>query len=141
MRFRGVGGAEQHVAQSLVARAGLGLHHHEQIADRRAGDEQPGCPQERKRAHLLAMAHRDLGGDPPADRGAGQVEIGQPERIDDLQIVEDEIVHGLGQVILGAVAAPRVCGCDDTEFLPEAMVERQPIRPRAMNVGEPVQVE
>ena len=88
------------MAQALVARARLGLHHHEQIADRRAGHEQSRCPQQRERAHLLAMAHRDLGRDPAADRRADQVEIGQTERIDDLQIVEDEIVDGLGQIVL-----------------------------------------
>ncbi|MDE0059768.1 MAG: hypothetical protein OXP07_16740 [Defluviicoccus sp.] len=120
-----------------VGRMGLPEH----VGDRRAGDEQPGRADQREAADALRVAHRDLGRDPAADAGPGEAERPEPERVEQLEIVEHQIVDGLQRLVLRAPGAAGMGGRDQRDAPGERLVERQKGEGRAVDVGDAVQVD
>ena len=95
-----------------------------------------------RRRYALGMAHRELGRDPAADAGTGDVDLVETERIHRLDIAEGEIVHGLDVVVLVRAGAAGMRRRDHgAKALRERVVERQESRRRAVHVGEAVQIE
>ena len=68
---------------------------HEDVADRRARHEQPAGADQAQAPHPLGVAHGQLGGDPAADAVADQIETRQPERVEDLEVMEDDVVDAV----------------------------------------------
>ena len=67
------------------------------------GTNSPQAPIRPRRAHPFGVAHRQLGGDPAADAVADQIEALQPQRVEDFEIMEDDIVDA---VAFGELVAP-----------------------------------
>ena len=113
---------------------------HEDVADRLARHEQPAGADQRQPRHPLGMPHRELGGDPAADAMADEIEARQPERVEQFEIVEDDVVDGAGVELVRAVAAG-MRGRDHAGVLRQPLMERHEVAGDAVHVGEAVQID
>ena len=87
------------------------------------------------------MAHRQFGGDPAADAMADQIETLEPERVEQLEIVEDHVVDVITVAELVAAGAARMRGRDHPRGPGEAVVKRLQVGRDAVHVGEAVQID
>ena len=87
------------------------------------------------------MPHGKLGSDPATYAVPDQIESFQTQRVENFEIVKDDIFHGIDiRVFIGSGAAG-VRRSDQAGTLGDSLMEGQPTIRYSMNVGEPVQVE
>src|SRR6266508_2908637 len=140
-RLGRAGIAEQRVPEVGVVTAVLGLHHHENVGNWMLRHKEPSGADQRKRAHALRDPYRDLGRDPAADRGSGEVKFADVQRIEQLQIVEHHVLDVVDLLILFASAAAGMRGRDDADLGSEWAMERQPIAAAAVDIGETMEID
>ena len=98
---------------------------------------QPRRGQQRQRPDPVRRVDGELGGDPPAERRADDVRPVKPERVEDVQVMEDEVVDRLGLGELVGFAEPGMVGRDDLEAgRREQLVKGKPLPGPAGRVQE-----
>jgi len=67
----------------------------EEVRDRMIGQPQPGRAQQHERPDAVRCGDREPGRDPAAERGPHHVRRLQPERVEHVEVVVDEVVDPL----------------------------------------------
>ena len=109
---------EQQRPQGGELDAALRLRMHEHVADRLARYEQPAGADQDQPRDPLGMTHRQLGGDPAADAMTDQIETLQPERVEDLEVMEQDVVDAAAVGSSSLRAHPGCAGAITRAALP-----------------------
>jgi hypothetical protein len=80
--------------------------HEEDVGRHVAGDAQADRSEQGEPVDALRRMNGDLRGEPAAERSADHVDAIEPEPVEDLEVVVDEVVHrlDLGQIVRAAEA-------------------------------------
>ena len=100
-----------------------------------------GAPDQGQAPHPFGITHGQLGGDPTADAMADQIEAGQPKRVEDLEIMEDDVVDAVALAELVALRATGMGWRDHPRRRAEPQVEGLKIARHPMHVGEAVEID
>ncbi len=116
------------VAQALLVGAQKRIH----LFDARDGE--PGRAGQRQRRQPLRAAHRELGGNPAAERKSDQVHAVELQLFEQVEIEIGKVVNRIEPIRRVGFAEAGMFRRDNVEFLRKLLHERRPVR-----AGRPVQ--
>ncbi len=132
---------KQHLPQRGVARAILGLRHHEDIADQRAFDEKSRGADEHEFANFLRVSRGDLGSDPAADAAAYQIKLGQLQGVENFKIVKNHVLDNVDVFILVRLRAAGVGRRDHLGVLRQFFMKGYPAFFHRVDIGEAMKIK
>ena len=101
---------------------------------------QSGRPDQDQLAHPVAVLHGELGGDVAAEREPDQVDLVEPEEVEQLDIVHDVVVDVVHRRIVGGFAEARMKRKMDPELVGPGLGELEAVercRPRGETPAAP----
>jgi hypothetical protein len=95
----------------------------------------------RQAPHPFGVAHGQLGGDPAADAVADQIEAGQAQGVEDLEVMEDDILDAVAFASSSLCAQPGWAGAITRAAVAEPQVEGLKFAGHPVHVGKAVEID
>ena len=101
----------------------------------------PDAPISARCGDPLGMSHGVLGRDPSTDAMADEREAVEPQRVEHLAVVKQEVFDPVALPEFGRAVAGGMRGRDQPASLRQSLMERQQVALDAMDIRKPVQID